>query len=165
MSLDRPSQQRAPTELPEVRVRHRKMLALLKRVCLSARVESLGGGRFLAQYDELVDCVCAHFEAKERVLRLHSHPAYGDTRSAHLGIVDGLAETRDALRRCPPIALSDFLHCLDALVVHLTIHGAAFRQSEPRRTWNRPFEVRDSSQTPYPNRAGPELAFRTQERL
>jgi hypothetical protein len=131
MRLERSSHHCAESDPLEFRATHRKVMLQLMRLRCSAYGEALGGGRFLVQYDQFVDSVSATFDAKERLLRRHAHPALSDVRSAHLGIISTLAATRDSLRARASMAPAEFIHRFDSLVVYLTVERARYTQPEP----------------------------------
>jgi hypothetical protein len=130
MPLDPSSGLGAESDLLEFRTRHRKVLVQLRRLQSSAQGQPLGGGRFLVQYDQFVECVSASFAAEERLLKRHRHAAFARVSSTHRGIVSALAATRDSLRTRASIGPWEFLHRLDSLVVYLTVDHATYAQPE-----------------------------------
>ena len=124
-SLKRSNAHRAMVDLADVHAKRQRVLLLLKRVRLSTQLGGIGEPT-LAQYGQLVNCAWASFEAEERLLRGIAPPKYVDHSSAHRQIARRLAEARLLLQTRAPAWRTQFLHCLDALAIHLTIDGAVF---------------------------------------
>jgi hypothetical protein len=113
--------------LDEVRARHRRVLLWLKQLALRAQLGDLGLS-FRAQYESFVDCVWATFDAEARLLKSLADPRYLDHSCAHRVILRQLADACESLRTDSAIPPAEFLHCLDALVVHVTVDSAVFAQ-------------------------------------
>ena len=133
MPLDQPlkrsDRNRPMLDAADVHARRQRALLLLKRLRRSMQVEG-SGGPLLPLYEQLVNGVWSSFDAEERLLRGIAHPRYADHSSAHRQIARGLAEARHLLQTRTPTCREELFHCLDALVIHLTIDGAVFDRLE-----------------------------------
>ena len=121
----RSNSRRAGLGLDEVRARHRRVLLRLKQLALRAQLGDLGLS-FRAQYEFFVDCVCTSFDAEARLLKSLADPRYLDHSCAHRMILRQLADACEWLRTDSAISPTEFLHCLDALVIHVTVDSAVF---------------------------------------
>ncbi|HWY72337.1 MAG TPA: hypothetical protein VNW98_01750 [Burkholderiaceae bacterium] len=124
----KPSKQRRA--VLDVLAGHRRVLLILKRLHLLTQFNSIKEP-ILMQYEQLLDCALGSFEAEERVLRVVAHPNYCYRISAHRRIARELADARVSFKTLDPISCSQSFHCLDALVIHVTIEAAVFSQMEP----------------------------------
>ena len=140
-TLKRLSRRRARLGLADVRGRRHQVLVLLKQLHLLMQLEPVVRS-VVTHYEQLVNGVWASFIAEDRLLRTLAHPSYFDHSSAHRRIAQGLADARLLLHARDPIPRAAFLHCLDALVIHLTIDGSTFGQLEAELGPDYPSRVR-----------------------
>ena len=73
------------------------------------------------------------FDAEARLLKSLADPRYLDHSCAHRMILRQLADGCESLWTDSAIPPAQFLHCLDALVIHVTVDSAVFARLDTIR--------------------------------
>ena len=118
--------------LADLRARHRVIFYRLQRL-QQTRGRERSGAAFISDYEDLLECVYAGFDAEERILSVVGHPDYREHCLAHRRIIKGLVGACRWLYSGAPVGGEELLHSLDALVVHEALEDATFRNLEGER--------------------------------
>jgi len=118
--------------LADLRARHRVIFYRLQRL-QQTRGRERSGAAFISDYEDLLECVYASFDAEERILSVVGHADYREHCLAHRRIVKGLVSACRWLYSGAPVGGEEVLHSLDALVVHEALEDATFRNLEGER--------------------------------